>query len=234
MRGLPHEYQELDPAVRRETVEHPTVPTPGILYLPPRGDPEVALLAMHPRADFSRHYMAPHLVAAGYAFLGAPTRYLNNDADALHERLLVDVAASVAWLRARGFKRVVLLANSGGGSLFAFYLAQAGRRPAGRLGMAPSGDRVPLAETDMPLADGIVLLAAHLGEGMFMLERLDASVVDEGDPIAVLNAAELADLQTGDQVHVADASLDFHAHRVTATVEVTRSAEPPSPPSTVP
>jgi hypothetical protein len=107
----------------------------------------------------------PHLVEAGYAFLGAPTRYLNNDADALHERLLVDVAASVAWLRARGFRRVVLLANSGGGSLFAFYLAQAGRAAADRLAAAPSGDRVPLAETDMPMADGIVLLAAHLGEG---------------------------------------------------------------------
>lgn len=197
MRGLPHEYQELDPAVRRETVEHPTAPTPGILYLPPRGDPDVALLAMHPRVDFSRHYMAPHLVAAGYAFLGAPTRYLNNDADALHERLLVDVAASVAWLRARGFARVVLLANSGGGSLFAFYLAQAGRRPAERLAAAPSGDRVPLADADMPMADGIVLLAAHLGEGMFMLERLDASVVDEADPTSVNPRLDMYDPANG-------------------------------------
>jgi len=95
MRGLPHEYQQLDPAVRRETVDHPTAPTPGVLYLPPRTDPDVALLAMHPRADFSRHYLVPHLVEAGYAFLGAPTRYLNNDADALHERLVVDVAATL-------------------------------------------------------------------------------------------------------------------------------------------
>jgi hypothetical protein len=34
---------------------------------------------------------------------------------------------------------------------------------------------VPLAETDMPMADGLVLLAAHLGEGAFMLDHLDAS-----------------------------------------------------------
>jgi pimeloyl-ACP methyl ester carboxylesterase len=142
------------------------------------------LLAMHPRVDFSRHYLVPHLVAAGYAFLGAPTRHLHNDADALHERLLLDVAASVAWLRARGFRRVVLLGNSGGGSLFAFYLAQAGRPPAARLAAAPSGDRVALAEADLPMADGLVLLAAHLGEGAFLLERLDASVVDEADPTA--------------------------------------------------
>jgi hypothetical protein len=69
---------------------------------------------------------------------------------------------------------------------------------------------------------------------VFLADVSNDGVVDEGDPIAVLNAAELADLQTGDRVHVADASLDFHAHRVTATVDVARSAEPPSSPSTVP
>ena len=122
------------------------------------------------------------LAAGGYAFLGQPTRYLNNDADALHERLLDDVAAAVAWLRGRGFARVVLLGNSGGGSLFAFYLEQAAKAPAERLTRAPSGDRVPLAEIELPPADGLVLLAAHLGEGVFMLDRLDPSVVDEAEP----------------------------------------------------
>jgi len=197
MRGLPHEHDRFDPAVRREWVDHPTVPTPGVLYLPPRGDPEVALLAMHPRVDFARHYLVPHLVAAGYAFLGAPTRHLNNDADALHERLLIDVAGCVAALRARGFRRVVLLGNSGGGSLFAFYLAQAARPPAARLATAPSGDRVPLGETDMPMADGLVLLAAHLGEGAFMLEHLDASVVDEADPTSVNPRLDMYDPANG-------------------------------------
>ncbi len=197
MRGLPHEHEHLDPAVRREWVDHPTVPTPGVLYLPSRRDPDVALLAMHPRVDFARHYLVPHLVDAGYAFLGAPTRHLNNDADALHERLLLDVAASVAWLRARGFRRVVLLGNSGGGSLFAFYLAQAGRPAAERLTAAPSGDRLPLGETDMPMGDGLVLLAAHLGEGAFMLDHLDASVVDEADPTSVNPRLDMYDPANG-------------------------------------
>jgi pimeloyl-ACP methyl ester carboxylesterase len=197
MRGLPHEYPHLDASVRREWVDHPTAPAPGILYLPPGRDPDVALLAMHPRVDFARHYLVPHLVDAGYAFLGAPTRHLNNDADALHERLLVDVAGSVAWLRARGFRRVVLLGNSGGGSLFAFYLAQAGRAAPERLTAAPSGDRVPLAETDMPMGDGLVLLAAHLGEGAFMLEHLDASVVDEADPTSVNPRLDMYDPANG-------------------------------------
>src|SRR5439155_409772 len=146
---------------------------------------EVAVLAMHPRVGFFRHYLVPRLVGAGYAFLGAPTRSLNNDADALHERLLLDVAGNVAWLRERGFRRVVLLGNSGGGSLFAFYLAESGKPPAERLSRAPSGDRVPLGEVEMPMADGLVLLAAHLGEGVFLLDRLDPSVIDEASPTAV-------------------------------------------------
>jgi hypothetical protein len=152
---------------------------------------------MHPRVDFSRHYLVPHLVPAGYAFMGSTTRHLNNDADALHERLLVDVAGTLAWLRARGFAKVVLLGNSGGGSLFAFYLAQAGKPPAARLARAPSGDRIPLGELDMPMADGVVLLAAHLGEGIFMLDRLDPSVIDETDPTAVNPRLDMYDPRNG-------------------------------------
>src|SRR6185369_10663326 len=93
--------------------------------------------------------------------------------------------------------RVVLLGNSGGGSLFAFYLAEAGRPPSARLAAAPSGDRVPLGETDMPMADGLVLLAAHLGEGAFMLDHLDASVVDESDPTSVNPRLDMYDPANG-------------------------------------
>jgi hypothetical protein len=181
----PHEFGALDASIRRESSTHAAadgIPLTGALYLPPRRDPDTVVLAMHPRVDFARHYLVPHLVAAGYAFMGSATRHLNNDADALHERLLVDVAGTVAWLRARGFAKVVLLGNSGGGSLFAFYLAQAGKPPGERLARAPSGDAVPLGAIDMPGADGLVLLAAHLGEGIFMLDRLDPSVIDEADP----------------------------------------------------
>ena len=59
----------------------------GRLYLPARGSPDTAAVVMHPRGDFLRHYLAPGLAGAGYAFLAANSRYLRNDADALHERL---------------------------------------------------------------------------------------------------------------------------------------------------
>jgi pimeloyl-ACP methyl ester carboxylesterase len=197
---LPHHYREIDPAIRRELVDHAAAdgfPLSGVLYLPPRREPDVVVVAMHPRVDFSRHYLAPRLAAGGYAFFGAHTRYLNNDADMLHERVLLDVAGTVAWLRERGFRRVVLLGNSGGGSLFAFYLEQAAKPPADRLQRAPSGDAVPLHETDMPAADGFVLLAAHLGEGRFLLDRLDPSIVDESDPVATDPRLDMYDPRNG-------------------------------------
>jgi pimeloyl-ACP methyl ester carboxylesterase len=197
---FPHCYATLDPAVRRELVAHAATdgfPLTGLLHRPPGRDPDVVVLAMHPRVDFSHHYLVPGLVAGGYAFMGSATRYLNHDADALHERLALDVAGSVAFLRASGFRRVVLLGNSGGGSLFAFYLEQASKPPAGRLTRAPSGDPVPLGESELPMADGFALLAAHAGEGRFLLDRLDPSVVDEADPVASDPALDMYDARNG-------------------------------------
>jgi pimeloyl-ACP methyl ester carboxylesterase len=197
---FPHCYAALDPSVRRELVEHAAsdgFPLTGILYRPPARDPDTAVLAMHPRVDFSHHYLVPGLVAGGYAFMGSTTRYLNHDADALHERLLLDVAGSMAFLRERGFRRVVLVGNSGGGSLFAFYLEQAATAAAERLERAPSGDAVPLRTSELPMGDGFVLLAAHPGEGKFLLDRLDPSVVDEADPTATDAALDMYDARHG-------------------------------------
>jgi pimeloyl-ACP methyl ester carboxylesterase len=197
---FPHCYASLDPAVRREIVQHAATdgyPLTGVLHQPPGRDADVVVLAMHPRVDFSHHYLVPGLVGGGYAFMGSTTRYLHHDADALHERLLLDVAGSIGFLRERGFRRVVLLGNSGGGSLFAFYLEQASKPPSARLTHAPSGDAVPLADAELPGADGFVLLAAHLGEGRFLLDRLDPSVVDEADPLATDPALDMYDARNG-------------------------------------
>jgi hypothetical protein len=206
---LPHQFAHVDPGLRRELVDYHAAdgfPLTGVLWLPPRAEPSVVVLAMHPRADLTRHYLVPPLVGAGYAFMGAVTRHLNNDADALHERLLLDVAGAMTWLRERGFRAIILLGNSGGGSLFGFYLEQASLAPAARIARAPSGDAVPLAATEMPAADGFVLLAAHLGEGKFLLDRLDPSVLDETDPIGVDPRLDMYDPANGYRPMAAGAS----------------------------
>jgi pimeloyl-ACP methyl ester carboxylesterase len=86
------------------------------------------------------------------------------------------------FLKQRGFERIVLLGNSGGGSLLGFYQSQACRAPADRLTSTPGGERIDLTAEVMPEGDLYIAVAAHLGEGRFMLNVLDPAVVDEQDP----------------------------------------------------
>lgn len=221
---LPFQFTTIDPSLRREIIYHHAsdgYPLAGILYLPARGDADLAVLAMHPRGDFSRHYLAPYTALGGYAFFGATSRYLHNDADALHERLLLDVAGSIQWLLDRGFKRVVLMGNSGGCSLFSYYLEQAGKAPEARHQAAPSGDRVPLGDFELPAVAGFFALAAHPGEGAFLLERLDPSVVDEADPVSANPKLDMYDprngyvpMHLGPSTYSADFLAEFRAAQV--------------------
>ena len=59
---------------------------------------------MHPRGEFTRHYVVPGLTARGYAVFGQNSRYLNNDTDMVHERLLFDIAAGMRHLKERGLR----------------------------------------------------------------------------------------------------------------------------------
>ncbi len=157
----------------------------GVLYTPKGSTAQTAVLDMHPRVDRTRHFLVPPLAEAGFAVFGHNNRYLNNDIDGIHEKMLLDIAEGVRFLKSRGFKNTVLLGASGGGSLMAFYQAQAATAPPARLGSTPAGDAPNLNDFELPPADGLLMVIPHLGEGYILEARIDPSVINEGDPLSI-------------------------------------------------
>ena len=175
---LPEGTRETNVRLQAEDGAHSS----GILYT--RGGERTAVVFNHPRADFSSHYLTPFLVAAGYGVYGGQTRYLGNDVNCEHECLCADLAAQIRYLRAEGFKKVVLCGNSGGGPLSTFYMAQANTPVGERLKLTAAGNPYDLNELHLPPADGLINLAGALSEGVLGLANLDPSVTDEADPLS--------------------------------------------------
>jgi len=117
----------------------------GWLYA--RGGEQTVVCLMHPRANFSRHYLVPGLVEAGFAVLCINSRWLGNDSTLIHEVVLLDVAAALRAIRPR-YPRVVLVGNSGGGSLYTFYLSQALAPSGARLRDLPWGEPLDLGQLE--------------------------------------------------------------------------------------
>lgn len=161
---------------------HGSHPCQGIYHRPGGSSPRVACIATHYSVDFSEHYVAPYLAARGIGFLGWNTRYRGQDAYFLLEHALVDIASGVRWLRDEaGVETIVLLGNSGGGSLMGAYQSQA-TSPS----IAPARDlSLPDAVLDLPAADLYVSLNAHPGRPDVLTAWLDPSVTDEADPLSV-------------------------------------------------
>lgn len=197
----PIDFAEIDPAMRQSVVQLYAADggkSRGILYLPPNREPRTVVFMAHPRADFGQHYSIPYWVDAGFAAFAQNTRYLNNDATMLHENLLLDIAAGMHYLREeRGFEHIVMLGNSGGGSLFAYYDAEARKTKGERVAAPPGGGPPDLNQFDFPLADGFILLAAHPGQGKVLMGALDGAVVDEHDPFATDAALDMYDERNG-------------------------------------
>jgi hypothetical protein len=161
---------------------HGTHPCQGLYHRPTGQRPTTAFVATHYNVDFSEHYMADHLAARGFGFLGWNTRYRGNEAYALIETAVIDIGVGVRWLREQaGVDTVVLLGNSGGGSLMAAYQSQAVEPNI----VPVAGGKLPEAALDLLPADLYIALNAHPGRPDVLTGWIDPSVIDEEDPLSV-------------------------------------------------
>ncbi|WP_458318888.1 alpha/beta hydrolase [Mycolicibacterium brisbanense] len=169
-------------------------PCQGIYYRGVGRKPKVAMIATHYQIDFSEHYLADYMATRGIGFLGWNTRFRGFESSFVLDHALVDIGVGVRWLReTQGIETVVLLGNSGGGSLMAAYQAQAVDRHLAPLeGMRPAA-----GVGDLPPADGYIASAAHPGRPDVLTAWMDASVVDENDAVASDPALDLFDERNG-------------------------------------
>jgi pimeloyl-ACP methyl ester carboxylesterase len=148
----------------------------------------VAAIVMHPASNFMGHYLIAPLAARGVACMGLNSRYAGNDTLLLMERVIQDLGAGVAFLRALGYAKVLLVGNSGGAALSSFYAAQSQHITATEFA---HGGPTQLVPTDLPPIDGLALCAAHEGRSRLLARWIDPAVIDEYDPLASDPALDL-------------------------------------------
>jgi pimeloyl-ACP methyl ester carboxylesterase len=168
-------------------------PCQGVYHAPAGARPRTAFIATHYNVDFSEHYLAPYLAERGFGFLGWNTRFRGAEAHFLLDHALAEIGVGVDWLREQaGVERVVLLGNSGGGSLMAAYQSQAVAP-----NVTPSSSRAADAIAELPPGDAYIALAAHPGRPEVLTAWLDPSVTDETDPLSVDPALDPFDPANG-------------------------------------
>lgn len=132
--------------------------------LKPETPSETVLVFMHPIGGGAYLPMVNALARAGHHVIYAGSRYRGTDSNLLMEKVIEDLGKVISDAKDRlGYSKVVLAGWSGGGSLSLYYQQQA-----------------PVV--DMPPADAIMLLAAHISRHGTLTEWLDASILDESDP----------------------------------------------------
>jgi pimeloyl-ACP methyl ester carboxylesterase len=155
------------------------MPCQGLYHKPTGAAPKVAFIATHYNVDFSEHYLGEYMAARGYGYLGWNTRFRGNEAFFLLEHALIDIGAGVSWLREQaGVETVVLVGNSGGGSLMGAFQSQASEPNL----TATRGLKLPEAVNELPACDYYVSLNAHAGRPEVLTAWMDPAVTDEQAP----------------------------------------------------
>ncbi len=191
LRGASWDASKLPPSMKTTVYPLTTIDGAQVLgYLHAIDGEKTAVMIMHPRELLVSHYAVPYMLDAGYACWVQGPRTIGNDLRLEHEIALLDVAAGMAHLKSLGFRKVVMLGNSGGAGLFAYYNQQALLESVNRIAKTPGGRPCKLPEAAMPAPDGFIFVAPHPGQGRLLLNCIDPSVTDETDPVSVDKALD--------------------------------------------
>lgn len=155
----------------------------GALYRPDSGDaPTIGVLLIHRVNNYLGHLAGTELARRGFLVLAMNSRFDNNEASVVWEHLALDVKTGVEFLKRQGGVRtVVLFGHSGGAATLSFYQAVAEKGTP--FCDAPGKLTVCGKElSNLPKADGLILVDASLGNPAGLLRGLNPAVVTEGDP----------------------------------------------------
>lgn len=153
----------------------------GILIRPAGGgESETLQIYMHPASTLQLLPVPREAARRGAHVLCAGSRYARNDTACILENVLLDLGAYIRHAKTVwGYKNVVLVGWSGGGSLSLFYQSQA-ENPT--ITHTPAGDPVDLVKAGLIPADAVIFQAAHSSRAKLLLDIIDPSVIDELDP----------------------------------------------------
>ena len=141
---------------------------------------ETCLVTMHPIGGTGWLPVMSQFARAGVHVLACDSRYRGADYALNMEKVTMDLGSAVRHAReVLGYKHVVLLGWSGGGSLSAFYQAQA-EQPT--VTSSPCGGGPDLTTAGLLPADAVVMMAAHVSRHGTLTEWIDPSITDEKDP----------------------------------------------------
>ena len=152
----------------------------GVLMRPRDVPAKTVLFFMHPVTPMDVLPVPRSLAAAGLHVLCARSRYFRNDSALVFEKALLDFGEWIKHARTvLGYEKVVLVGWSGGGSLAAFYQAQA-ENPT--IVDTPDGDPVDVASAGLIPGDALIFQAAHASRARLLCDSLDPSVRNETAP----------------------------------------------------
>lgn len=152
----------------------------GIRFRPQGQGSDTLMVFMHPASTLQLLPVPRAMAASGAHVLCAGSRYQRNDTALIMEKVLLDLGAYIRHAKeVWGYRHVVLVGWSGGGSLAVSYQAEA-EDPG--ITHTPAGDPVNVKGAGLIPADAVIYQAAHLSRAHLLAEAIDPSVRDERDP----------------------------------------------------